>query len=73
LEIICYILDTIFCVEALNEAMVHYGMPEIFNTDQGGQFTREAFISKLKTHQIQISMDGKGSRIDNVFVERLWR
>jgi putative transposase len=48
-------------------------MPEIFNTDQGGQFTREAFISKLKTHQIQISMDGKGSRIDNVFVERLWR
>ncbi|MGJ0485188.1 MAG: IS3 family transposase [Methylomicrobium sp.] len=66
-------MDTRFCVEALEEAIAHYGTPEIFNTDQGCQFTSEAFTSKLKAHQIQISMDGTGRWVDNVFVERLWR
>jgi putative transposase len=66
-------MDTGFCLEALEEAIEHYGTPEIFNTDQGSQFTSEAFTSKLKAHQIQISMDGKGRWVDNVFVERLWR
>jgi putative transposase len=66
-------MDTRFCVEALEEAIAHYGTPEIFNTDQGSQFTSEAFTSKLKAHQIQISMDGTGRWVDNVFVERLWR
>jgi len=66
-------LDTRFCVAALNEALVKYGMPEIFNTDQGSQFTSEAFTEVLKGHDIQISMDGKGRWMDNVFIERLWR
>jgi putative transposase len=66
-------MDTRFCVAALEEAIAHYGTPEIFNTDQGSQFTSEAFTSKLKAHQIQISMDGTGRWVDNVFVERLWR
>jgi putative transposase len=62
-----------FCVEALEEALARFGAPEIFNTDQGAQFTCTEFISVLKTHQIRISMDGKGRWRDNVFVERLWR
>lgn len=66
-------MDTRFCLEALDEAIERYGTPEIFNTDQGSQFTSEAFTGKLKAHQIQISMDGKGRWVDNVFVERLWR
>jgi len=66
-------LDTEFCVEALEEALYHYGAPEIFNTDQGAQFTSAAFTDKLKAANVRISMDGKGRWIDNVFVERLWR
>ncbi len=66
-------LDTDFCIEALEEALQRYGTPEIFNTDQGSQFTSEAFTGVLKEHGINISMDGKGRWVDNVFVERLWR
>ena len=66
-------MDAEFCVEALKEALRRYGAPEIFNTDQGVQFTCEAFTDVLKGHKIAISMDGKGRWIDNVFVERLWR
>ena len=61
-----------FCVEALNEAL-EYGTPEISNTDQGSQFTSDEFIGVLKKNNIQISMDGRGRAIDNIFVERLWR
>ena len=66
-------LDTSFCTEALEEAIERYGAPEIFNTDQGSQFTSDDFTGVLKEHDIKISMDGKGRWIDNVFVERLWR
>jgi putative transposase len=66
-------LDASFCVEALEEAIETHGVPEIFNTDQGGQFTSEDFTGVLKRHDIRISMDGKGRWVDNVFVERLWR
>jgi putative transposase len=66
-------MDADFCVEALEEAMRRYGAPEIFNTDQGAQFTSEAFTGALKMAGIRISMDGKGRWVDNVFVERLWR
>jgi len=62
-----------FCVEALEEALERYGAPEIFNTDQGSQFTSEAWLAPLKDAGVQISMDGKGRWIDNVFIERLWR
>jgi putative transposase len=62
-----------FCVEALEEAIARYGRPEIFNTDQGSQFTATDFISVLKRNEIRISMDGRGAWRDNVFVERLWR
>lgn len=67
------VMDTDFCVEALNEALNRYGTPEIFNTDQGSQFTSEAFTGVLKQKGIKISMDGKGRWVDNVFIERLWR
>lgn len=66
-------MESDFCVEALEEALSRYGKPTIFNTDQGSQFTSEAFIKVLKTAEISISMDGKGCWVDNVFVERLWR
>jgi putative transposase len=66
-------MDARFCVEALEKALRTYGKPEIFNTDQGAQFTSDAFTSVLKGHEIRISMDGKGRWVDNVFVERLWR
>jgi len=66
-------LTSDFCIDALHEALSRYGTPEIFNTDQGSQFTSLAFISVLKEHGIQISMDGKGCWRDNVFVERLWK
>ena len=66
-------LDTDFCIEALEEALQRFGTPEIFNTDQGSQFTSEAFTGVLKDQGINISMDGKGRWVDNVFVERLWR
>jgi putative transposase len=66
-------MDASFCVEALEEAIAKYGIPEIFNTDQGAQFTSEDFTSVLKSNGIKISMDGKGRALDNVIVERLWR
>src|SRR5262249_27706108 len=62
-----------FCVEALEEALSQYGRPEIFNTDQGSQFTSDDFTNTLKRHAITISMDGKGRYMDNIFIERLWR
>ena len=65
-------LDASFCVEALQEALSKYGNPEIFNTDQGSQFTSAGFIKVLDDHGIDISMDGKGRWMDNVFIERLW-
>lgn len=66
-------LTTDFCIDALQEAITRYGKPEIFNTDQGSQFTSAEFTGVLKENGIQISMDGKGCWRDNVFVERLWR
>ena len=66
-------MDTDFCIDALEEALSRHGTPDIFNTDQGAQFTSEAFTDVLKEAGIDISMDGKGRWIDNVFVERLWR
>ena len=66
-------LEAAFCVEALEEALARHGRPEIFNTDQGSQFTGEAFTGALTRNRIAISMDGKGAWRDNVFVERLWR
>ena len=66
-------LDSSFCVEALEEALGRYGRPEIFNTDQGSQYTSESFTKVLLDEGIQISMNGKGRALDNVFVERLWR
>jgi putative transposase len=65
-------LDSDFCVSALEEAIARYGSPEIFNTDQGSQFTSIAFTDILKSHGIKISMDGRGRCMDNIFVERLW-
>jgi putative transposase len=61
-----------FCIEALQEAITRYGKPEIVNTDQGSQFTCAEFIEVLKTHEIAISMDGKGCWRDNVLIERFW-
>jgi putative transposase len=66
-------LETSFCVEALREALACFGQPEIFNTDQGAQFTAEDFTGVLLDRGIKVSMDGKGRCTDNVFVERLWR
>jgi putative transposase len=66
-------MEAAFCVNALEEAMDRYGKPDIFNTDQGSQFTSWDFTQKLKGAGIRISMDGKGRWLDNVFVERLWR
>jgi putative transposase len=66
-------MDEAFCVECLEEALEAEGTPEIFNSDQGSQFTGEAFTGVLKAHSINISMDGKGRALDNVMIERLWR
>jgi putative transposase len=66
-------LTTDFCIEAVRDALARYGVPEIFNTDQGSQFTSLEFTQLLKDHGIAISMDGKGCWRDNVFVERLWK
>ena len=66
-------LDVTFCIEALEEALNRFGTPEIFNTDQGSQFTSEAFTEILNIRGVQISMDGRGRWLDNVFIERLWR
>lgn len=66
-------MDVSFCIEALDEAMGRHGRPEIFNTDQGSQFTSSAFTRKLEEAGIRVSMDGRGRWMDNVFIERLWR
>ncbi|WP_434551788.1 IS3 family transposase [Salinisphaera hydrothermalis] len=66
-------LDDAFCVDALQRAITRYGPPELFNTDQGSQFTGTAFTGVLEDHEITISMDGRGRWMDNVFIERLWR
>ena len=66
-------MDVRFCVAALKEALARYGKPDIFNTDQGAQFTADAFIGALEQQGVRISMDGKGRWIDNVFIERFWR
>jgi len=66
-------MDADFCVEALEEALAKHGTPEIFNTDQGSQFTGEEFTGVLKQAGVKISMDGKGRWLDNVFIERVWR
>lgn len=66
-------LDPRFCVTALTEALARYSAPDIFNTDQGAQFTSQAFTGVLDQHGVRISMDGKGRWIDNVFIERFWR
>ena len=66
-------MDADFCVAALEEALARFGRPEIFNTDQGSQFTSLAFTSVLRDAEVRISMDGRGRWMDNVFIERLWR
>ena len=66
-------LEASFCIEALEEALARYGAPQIFNTDQGSQFTSEGFTSVLRSAGVAISMDGRGRWMDNVFIERLWR
>jgi len=66
-------LDASFCIEALEEALERYDPPQIFNTDQGSQFTSEGFTSLLASRGVAISMDGRGRWLDNVFIERLWR
>ena len=66
-------MTTDFCIEALEEALTSYGAPEIFNTDQGSQFTADDFTRPLQAKGVRVSMDGKGRWVDNVFVERLWR
>jgi putative transposase len=68
------VIDAEFCVDCLNDALLNYGTPEIVNTDQGSQFTGCKWIDTLKAHEsIEISMDGRGRALDNIFVERLWR
>jgi putative transposase len=66
-------MDVSFCVDALEEALAHFGKPGIFNTDQGSQFTSAAFTGVLERSGVQISMDGRGRFLDNIFIERLWR
>lgn len=66
-------METAFCIEVLNEALEHHGQPEIFNMDQGSQFTSPQFTDILTDKGITISMDGKGRALDNIFIERLWR
>jgi putative transposase len=66
-------MDIGFCVDCLTEALKHYGTPEIFNTDQGSQFTSDRWLTILQEKSIKISMDGRGRALDNIFVERLWR
>jgi len=66
-------MEAVFCVDCLEDAMREHGNPEVFNSDQGTQFTSEAFTGVLKREEITISMDGRGRAFDNIFVERLWR
>jgi putative transposase len=70
---ICVCMDAEFCVSALERALRRHGRPEIFNTDQGAQFTCGDFVGTLENNEIKISMDGKGRAMDNIFIERLWR
>jgi putative transposase len=66
-------MEAVFCVDCLEDALRHHGTPEIFNSDQGSQFTSAAFTDVLKREGVVISMDGRGRAFDNIFVERLWR
>jgi putative transposase len=66
-------MDVEFCIEALEEALARFGRPEIFNTNQGSQFTSPRFTGVLRNSGVRISMDGRGRWMDNVFIERLWR
>ena len=66
-------MDAEFCILALEEALARYGPPEIFNTDQGSQFTSPRFVDVLQDARVRVSMDGRGRWMDNVFIERLWR
>jgi putative transposase len=66
-------MDASFCVDCLEDALRHHGKPEVFNSDQGSQFTSDAFTGVLKREGVAISMDGRGRALDNIFVERLWR
>jgi putative transposase len=66
-------MDSEFCISALEEAIATYGVPAIFNTDQGSQFTSDAFVGVLQSHGIRLSMDGRNRALDNVIVERFWR
>ena len=66
-------MEADFCVEAVQEALANHGRPEIFNTDQGVQFTSAGFVDELEAAGVRISMDGKGRFLDNIFIERLWR
>jgi putative transposase len=66
-------LNKAFCVELLEDTIAKYGIPEIFNTDQGSQFTSDEFTNILKIHGVKISMDGKGRALDNIFIERYWK
>ena len=66
-------LDSLFCIETLEEALEQHGEPEIFNTDQGSQFTSDKFTGVLEKRGVRVSMDGRGRALDNVMVERLWR
>ena len=66
-------MDAEFCIQALEEDLARYGPPQIFNTDQGSQFTSPRFVDVLKDAGVRVSMDGRGRWMDNVFIERLWR
>ncbi len=66
-------MDARFCADCLEEALAHYGKPEVFNSDQGSQYTSTEFTAALKREGVAISMDGRGRAFDNIFVERLWR
>jgi putative transposase len=66
-------MDVDFCKRALEEALLNYGKPEIFNSDQGSQFTSTEFTERLQKEKVKISMDGRGRCYDNIFIERLWR
>ncbi len=66
-------MDTSFVMEALMQAMVRYGLPEIFNTDQGSQFTSNELTALMEGEMVRISMDGKGRALDNIYIERFWK
>lgn len=66
-------MDSGFCIAALEEALTRFGKPETFNTDQGSQYTSQAFTSMLRDAEVRIRMDGRGRWMDNIFIERLWR